>query len=104
MSARKATPAETSPSKAAVQDLEYVRTAFRELTERYAAQVEGDIARIRALVLEQGANPPAAILRDLREITGLLRRLDIKPEKGRRKDLKKVELLARELLDLAESW
>ena len=93
-----------SPARSAVEDLEYVRAAFRDLVERYAANVEGDIARIRTLILEQGNPPPAAVQRDLREISGLARRLDIRPEKGRRKDLRKVEQLARDVLDLAEGW
>jgi hypothetical protein len=95
---------ETSPSNSAIRALEYVRTEFREVADSYTSGVEGNIARVRALILEQGDRPSAAVLRDLREITGLLRRLDLKPAKGRRKDLKKVELLVRDLLELAEGW
>ena len=48
-------------------------------------------ANIRDAVLEQTKNAtvPAAQIRDLRDMITLCRTLDLKPEKGRRKDLQK---------------
>ena len=94
----------TSPFKLAAEDLDFVRKSFREAAERYTAGIEGDLVRLRALVEEQETKPSAAVLRDVRELSGLLRRLDLRAEKGRRKDLKKVELLVHDLLDIAETW
>ena len=48
--------------------------------------------------------PGSSHLYDLRDMTTLLRTLDVKPLAGRRKDLKKIESLVDELRLLVERW
>ena len=43
-------------------------------------------------------------IHDLRDMLTLLRTLDVKPEAGRRKDLKKIESLVEDLRALSERW
>ena len=45
-----------------------------------------------------------AQIRDLRDMLTLCRTLDLKPEKGRRKDLKKIDSLLEELHLMIKSW
>jgi len=47
---------------------------------------------------------PPAKMRDLRDMLTLLRKFSIKPEKGRRKDLKKIDALVGDLTMLIEQW
>ena len=47
---------------------------------------------------------PHSEVHDLRDMLTLLRTLEVKPEAGRRKDLKKIESLVEELRLLSERW
>ena len=47
---------------------------------------------------------PNSEIPDLRDMLTLLRTLEVKPEAGRRKDLKKIESLVEELRLLSERW
>ena len=52
----------------------------------------------------KNAGPGQGHLYDLRDMTTLLRTLDVKPVAGRRKDMKKIESLVDELRLLVERW
>jgi hypothetical protein len=98
---------ETSPAKSALEELEFLRKCFRESAKQYIAAVETDILTVKRAIedLEKSkARSAPDRIRDLRDMLTLMRRLDIKPEKGRRKDLKKVDLLLRDLIDLTVNW
>ena len=47
---------------------------------------------------------PNSVIHDLRDMLTLLRTLDVKPEVGRRKELKKIESLVEDLRLLSERW
>ena len=97
---------EVSPMKSLAEELEFVRKAFRESIEVYSKRVETQLTQIRDAVLEQAKNaelPPARI-RDLRDMITLCRTLDLKPEKGRRKDFKKIDTLMEELDLMIQNW
>jgi len=55
-------------------------------------------------LLEEKGEPSSDKLRDMRDMLTLLRNFEIKAEKGRRKDFKKIDSLLRELLDLRSKW
>jgi hypothetical protein len=97
---------EVSPMKSLAEELEFVRKSFRESIEVYSARVETQLTKIRDTVLEQTKNPnlPPAQIRDLRDMITLCRTLDLKPEKGRRKDLKKIDTLMEELHLMIQNW
>jgi hypothetical protein len=97
---------EASPMKSLAEELDFVRKSFRESIQVYSARIETQLAQIRDAVLEQVKNPnlPPAQIRDLRDMITLCRTLDLKPDKGRRKDLKKVETLVEELHLMIRNW
>ncbi len=89
------------------EDLAFLRKTFRDLLTAYAGQIESEITDLIAVVrsdAQSGKKLPAGRAHDLRDMLSLLRNLEIKPAKGRRRDLKKVETLLEELRRLAERW
>ena len=97
---------EASPIKAVVTELQNLRTELREVAHSYATRLESEIERVRVAV-ETGStakNLSSAKIRDLRDMLTLLRHRQIKPDKGRRKDLKKIESIVSDLGMLIENW
>jgi hypothetical protein len=97
---------EVSPMKSLAEELEFVRKSFRESIQTYSTRVEAQLTQIRDTVLAQTKIPqlPPAQIRDLRDMITLCRTLDLKPEKGRRKDLKKIDSLLEELHLMIQGW
>jgi len=95
-----------SPMKSAGEDLDFLRKTFREIIASYSARVEGEIAQIRSAVSaeEKKKKLSSSRLRDARDIITLVRTMDVKSEKGRRRDLKKIDLLIEELNRFVENW
>jgi uncharacterized protein YfkK (UPF0435 family) len=97
---------EVSPMKSLAEELDFLRKLFRETVQAYSTRVETQLNQVRDSVLEQAKNQnlaPAQI-RDLRDMITLCRTLDLKPEKGRRKDLKKIDTLVEELHLMVQNW
>lgn len=94
------------PTKPVLEDLERLRATCREIVARYLAEVENDIAKIADAVVAQAAGKKVSHDRaaDLRDMLMLLRGLEVKPAKGRRRDLKKVENILEELAGIVERW
>jgi hypothetical protein len=67
-------------------ELRRLRALFHEISERYVANVEGKSASLIKSV-EEGKLPAAKVARLLEGI----RDLTVKPQKGRRKDLARIE-------------
>jgi hypothetical protein len=89
---------ETSPVTMLAGELVALRRDLRATIRGYTARLEIDLAesmaavsskRVEALSREQ--------LHDIREMTIMVRKRKLKPEKGRRKDVRKVDSLIREL-------
>jgi hypothetical protein len=95
---------EASPSKAVVSELQDLRAELREAASSYAARLETEIERVRAAVEASGGNTSSAKVRDLRDMLTLLRQRQIKADKGRRKELKKIESVISDLAMLIENW
>ena len=102
----KTTAAAASPLKSAIEEVDVLRHLFRSTLEAYASRVEGDFAAIRNAIASQAGSKPSdpAKLRDARDIITLVRTLEIKPDKGRRKELKKIEGVVEDLLKVVEAW
>jgi hypothetical protein len=92
--------------KSLVEELDFLRKSFRETIQAYSKRVETQLNQIRDSVLEHAKdkNLSPAQIRDLRDMITLCRTLDLKPEKGRRKDLKKVDTLLEELRLMVQNW
>jgi hypothetical protein len=97
---------EASPAKSVIEELDALRNEFRSALLAYAGRIEEEIALVQTSVgkLTGPKKIPAAKLRDLRDMLTLLRKFSIKPEKGRRKDLKKIDALVGDLSMLIEQW
>jgi hypothetical protein len=102
----KSDASEASPGKAVVGELQDLRAELREAASSYAARLDSEIERVRAAVEAQtmGSNLSGAKIRDLRDMLTLLRHRQIKADKGRRKDLKKIESVVDDLAMLIENW
>ena len=126
--------AEASPYKSVAQELEVLRVAFRLACRQYAERMEGKIAQVHERVVAAGtaaaekekteqARPAGASqptrngmaartkaadllsqVHDLRDMLTLLRTMQIKPQEGRRKDLKKIEEIISDLALLTADW
>jgi hypothetical protein len=95
------------PLKPVGEELAFLRKSFKELISAYAAQIEAEIAQIQIVIATETESKkkfPASRVADLRDMLMLLRNFDIKPARGRRRDLKKVENLMRDLKDIVDRW
>jgi HAMP domain-containing protein len=100
-------PAKNLPHKVVAEELAYLRKNFRDLAESFTAQVEAEISALQSAVKSIAASRkklPARRTRDLRDMLELLRENEIKPTKGRRRDLKKVEKIVGELRRITDGW
>ena len=97
---------EASPVKSLAEELETLRQLWRQCVQTYAAGVESTLDQVQASVLAQQKvrKLPVNKLGDLRDMLAMCRSLNLRPEKGRRKDLKKIESLLEELHLLTERW
>jgi TolA-binding protein len=97
---------ESSPAKMVVKDLEDLRAVFRETIQRHADRVDEEVLAIQRTVksLAESSQVTSAQMRDLRDMITLLRNTDFKPQKGHRKDLKKIDNLVDDLRMLTEQW
>jgi hypothetical protein len=95
-----------SPAKLVLAEVDVLRAELRGLIDTYAGSLEAELERIRSLVESSGRDRKlsGAMVKDLRDMLTLLSRRQIKPERGRRKDLKRVEGLIRDLGMLIENW
>jgi hypothetical protein len=95
-----------SPVKSFAEEVEILRKSFRACLDVYTQRIETELKEIKdaALAQSNGSQVPANKIRDLRDMIILCRTLDIKPEKGRRKDLKKIDSLIDELHLMIENW
>lgn len=95
------------PLKPVGEELAFLRTSFRELITAYSAKIESDIAGLQQAITaatESRRKFPASRVAELRDMLMLLRNFDIKPVKGKRRDLKKVETLVADLKDIVDRW
>lgn len=99
-------PSEASPVKSVIEELDTLQAAFHGTLQSYTARVDAEVALIRETVqtLSGQEKIPAARLRDLRDMLTLLRNSSFKTEKGRRKDLKKIDNILEDLAMLTENW
>lgn len=92
--------------KAVSLELDVFRGLFRQTHAGYLARMEAELDGIQKQVqaLLEAGEPPSGTLRDLREMLTLLRHAEVKPEKARRKDLRKLEALMEDLKSIVKAW
>lgn len=97
---------DAAPFKAIVEELGGLRVALRGTVESYLARLDAEIVEVSAAVEKEAGKKkvPPARQRDLRDMLSLLRSASVKADKGRRKDLKKIDSLVGDLTILTENW
>ena len=80
-------------------ELDAVRRDLRRTIRAYAARLELDLAESIAAVTRyrRAEDLSCERLHDIRDLTIMMRKRKVKPEKGRRKDVRKLDSLIRDL-------
>src|SRR5262245_36838095 len=93
--------------KELLAQLQHLRTEAKEISRLYVANLQRDIVQLIEFLNEQqpapkarGAAKPDPAHEQMKE---LLDGINLKPEKGRRKDLRKIENVVRSLRKIAFS-
>lgn len=83
----------TSPARVLERELAALRRDLRATVRAYAARLEIDLAETTAVVMSEPAAETLSRerLHQIRDLTILVRNRKVKPEKGRRKDLRKLD-------------
>ena len=89
----------TSPVKVLETELEKLRQDLRATVRAYAARLEINLAESRAALgsLKPAEELSRERLNELRDLMIHVRKRKLKPEKGRRKDLRKIDSLIEDL-------
>jgi len=86
---------ETSPVHVLAHELDKLRRDLRATVRAYAARLEINLAESRAALgsLNPVEDLPRERLTEIRDLMIHVRKRKLKPEKGRRKDLRKIDSL-----------
>jgi hypothetical protein len=87
--------------------LRALRLLIREVGNNYLAGMQSEVAHIEQVIREgQAASGklPNERAKGLRRIRRDLGRLDIKPDKGRRRDLKQIEKVISDIMEVVDGW
>ena len=84
-----------SPAKLLESELLKLRGEFRQTVRVYSARLEIQLAQsVTALRAAKAQDDlPREHVHQLRDLTTMVRKRKVKPEKGRRKDLRKIDTL-----------
>ena len=95
--------ADASPSKSLGEELAVLRRNLGLTSQVYEKKLKADLALVMVWNegIEKLAKPSREQLRDLGDMLGLLRKLKLKPEKGRRRDLRKIDAAIEDLVSLS---
>jgi hypothetical protein len=95
---------EVSPVTMLTEELDALRRDLRRTIRAYAARLELDLAESMAAVTryKRAEDLSRERLHDIRDLTIMMRKRKLKPEKGRRKDVRKIDSLIRDLQSIAQ--
>ena len=104
--AAKSTSPDDLPVKPTLEELAFVRKALHDATAHYLARIDGELNQIRDAVAKIAMEKKVSKerMKGLRDLLLILREVEVKPEKGRRRDMKKIEEAAREMRHVVETW
>ena len=93
---------------ALLNEIASLRVTLHEVLDAYALRIDGDMAHVADIVSEEpgslSAEEAAPRIKAIRQARRLLAGLDVKPAKGRRKDLRMIETAVDRLADLVADW
>lgn len=95
-----------SPAKSLLGEIENFRAAGHATLNAIRADFDARLDTIKALVaeLEAAGEIPPNKLRDVRDMLVILSHPRMKPEKGRLRDIKKMESISEDLEMMVEGW
>lgn len=96
--------AESTPQTIVLEELDQLDRTVREIVKTVLVVREEEIRLIRARVEKPGKKLSPAKMIDLRDMLTVLRKTEFKPEKGRRRDLRKIDDMIEDLKILTENW
>jgi hypothetical protein len=101
---RRRRAAESSPLTVLESELHALRRDLRATAKAYIARLENDLLICLASLRSYGPieRVSAEILHQIRDLTIIVRNRKLKPEKGRRKDLRKIDSLIVDLVSTIE--
>ena len=104
--AAKSTSPDDLPVKPTLEELAFVRKALHDGTAHYLARIDGELNQIRDAVakIAMEKKVPKERMKGLRDLLLILREVEVKPEKGRRRDMKRIEEAAKEMRHIVETW
>jgi hypothetical protein len=91
---------ESSPLTMLESELRSLHRDLRTIAKAYIARLENDLFVCLAALRSYGAieKVPREMLHQIRDLTIIVRNRKLKPEKGRRKDLRKIDSLIVDLV------
>ena len=91
--------AEASPAKSLVDDLGKLRRTLRKTARAYTRRLDHEIDSVMEWARSTSASGKISQsrIRDLGDMLTLVRKVEAKPDKGRRKDLKKIDSVVSDL-------
>jgi hypothetical protein len=98
-------PTDALPIKPLIEQLTFVRRTFREILRSYGSEIETEVLRLaKRVTSESEKKVTRERVHEMRDILMLLRDLEVKPEKGRRRDLKRIETLVSDIREIVDRW
>lgn len=97
---------DASPAKSLASEITNLKAGLRQTLKVYGEKLTSDLAEVQgwnSKQVESTKQLSREQARDLGDMLGLLRKLKIKPEKGRRRDLRKIEVVLEDLRELAKA-
>lgn len=100
---RKSDHSDAAPTKSLGRELTVLRRNMNRTARAYERKLKVDMALVASwnATMARIENPTREQLRNLGDMLGLLRKLKVKPEKGRRRDLRKIEAVVEDLIALS---
>jgi septal ring factor EnvC (AmiA/AmiB activator) len=86
--------------------LRALRLLVKEVGGNYLSALQADVARVEKEVADAQQGETFA-RKQLSELSAMLKRiteLDVKPQKGRRRDLKEIDKIITRLSDIVDNW
>mgnify|MGYP006928160669 CR=1 FL=1 len=95
---------ESTPQTIVLEELAKLGLTLREITKMRLAKREEEISNLQAKIGGKRKKFSSAKMHDMRDMLTVLRKTDFKAEKGRRRDLRKIDDIIGDLKILTETW
>ncbi len=97
---------QASPAKSLLIEIDQLEKLIELAAHEYLKRLKLNLeeAELKIKPLASKNKLPAEVVRDIRDLIAMLRSAKVKPDKAKRKELKKLEDLVHEIKELTASW